>query len=194
MNQARDTRSEIMKSALSLFALKGFDAVSTAEIVQAAEITKPTMYYYFGSKEGLLTEILSTHYDRFIEELNKAASIPTDIPLTYFRLMKVYFDYAVCNRDFIQLRSQLLQRVGEDTAYLTAKPFLDRETRLIQDFFNTAATVAGNIKGKEQFCTLSFMGIANAVIGDYLHSDDASFLCDETIYRLRQQFLYGIYS
>jgi len=69
MSESTDNRQRIIDTALELFAKKGYDAVSTLEIATAAGITKPTMYYYFGSKEGLLTEILNIRYTRFLDAI-----------------------------------------------------------------------------------------------------------------------------
>ena len=179
---------------MSLFAKKGYDAVSTLEITQEAGITKPTMYYYFGSKEGLLSEILSQHYTRFIADLEAAASLPEDVSLTFFRLMRVYFDYALHSRDFIMFKLSTFNRIGEDTTYRLSKIYKDKESSIITDVFNIAASHVGNIKGKEDLCTMSFVGIAHAAIGAYFHTGNEKLLSDEIIYRLRQQFLYGIYS
>ncbi|MBX3473977.1 MAG: TetR/AcrR family transcriptional regulator [Planctomycetes bacterium] len=52
------TRTQVLKAAARLFAERGFDAVSVREIVQAAGVTKPAMYYHFGSKEGVATAIM----------------------------------------------------------------------------------------------------------------------------------------
>lgn len=194
MNDATDNRRKILSIALELFAKKGYDAVSTLEITQAAGISKPTMYYYFGSKEGLLSEILNIHYKHFLLDLEKVTSLPEDIALTFFRLMRVYFDYALKNTDFILLKMSTINRVGEDTLYRLSKSYIERESQIITNVFNIAAMHVGNIRGKEDMCTVSFEGIAHATISAYLHTGDESFLSDETIYRLRQQFLYGIYS
>ena len=54
----------IARAAARLFAARGFDATSVREIVEAAGVAKPTLYYYFGSKEllaqALITALLST--------------------------------------------------------------------------------------------------------------------------------------
>ena len=42
----------IARAAARLFAERGYDATSVREIVEAAGVAKPTMYYYFRSKEG----------------------------------------------------------------------------------------------------------------------------------------------
>jgi len=43
----------IARAAARLFAEQGYDATSVREIVEAAGVTKPTLYYHFGSKQGL---------------------------------------------------------------------------------------------------------------------------------------------
>ena len=48
-----DNRQLIMEKALELFCARGYDAVGVQEIAEQSGITKPTLYYYFGSKQGL---------------------------------------------------------------------------------------------------------------------------------------------
>jgi AcrR family transcriptional regulator len=54
-----DTRSAILREAAELFAARGYDAVSVREIVQAAGVTKPALYYHFGSKEGVASTLIA---------------------------------------------------------------------------------------------------------------------------------------
>jgi AcrR family transcriptional regulator len=56
--QDHDTRLAIMRHAAALFAARGYDAVSVREIVEAAGVTKPSLYYYFSSKEGLARALI----------------------------------------------------------------------------------------------------------------------------------------
>src|SRR3954470_18857643 len=44
--------------AARLFAARGYDATPVRAIVEAAGVTKPTLYYHFGSKEGLAQALL----------------------------------------------------------------------------------------------------------------------------------------
>ena len=53
-----DNRQLIMEKALELFCARGYDAVGVQEIAEQSGITKPTLYYYFGSKQGLMETIL----------------------------------------------------------------------------------------------------------------------------------------
>ena len=68
-----DNRERILQCALELFYAKGYDAVGVQEIAQKAGITKPTLYYYFGSKYGLLETLLTKHFTVLNEELERAS-------------------------------------------------------------------------------------------------------------------------
>jgi len=52
------TRKAVLGAAARLFVERGYDAVSVREIVKAAGVTKPALYYYFGSKEGVALAIM----------------------------------------------------------------------------------------------------------------------------------------
>ena len=53
-----DVRQRLMQEAIALFVARGYAATPVREIVAAAGVTKPVLYYYFGSKEGLYLEIM----------------------------------------------------------------------------------------------------------------------------------------
>lgn len=46
-----DNKEKILQCALELFYARGYDAVGVQEIAETAGVTKPTLYYYFGSKK-----------------------------------------------------------------------------------------------------------------------------------------------
>jgi TetR/AcrR family transcriptional regulator len=54
------SRQRLLQSAAEIFDRKGYASSSVREIVEHAGVTKPVLYYYFGSKEGLLLAILET--------------------------------------------------------------------------------------------------------------------------------------
>lgn len=57
-DQRDSAKGSIRKAAAKLFAEKGFAATSTREICQRAGITKPVLYYHFGSKEQLFRDLI----------------------------------------------------------------------------------------------------------------------------------------
>jgi len=51
-------RTRLLNAAVRVFDRKGYAAASVREVAEMAGVTKPAVYYHFGSKEGLLLAIL----------------------------------------------------------------------------------------------------------------------------------------
>jgi AcrR family transcriptional regulator len=51
------TATKILHTAARLFMQRGYRAVSVNDIVHAAEVTKPTLYYHFADKEELFVQM-----------------------------------------------------------------------------------------------------------------------------------------
>lgn len=56
------TALRIYRTAVELFLEKSFDAVSVQEIADAAEVSKMTVFNYFGSKEDLVFRPIEEHF------------------------------------------------------------------------------------------------------------------------------------
>ena len=83
-----DNKELIKKSALNLFYARGYDAVGVQEIVDRAGITKPTLYYYFGSKLGLLKTLIEVEFKEFRKLLHEAADMDNRIEEVLYRLAR----------------------------------------------------------------------------------------------------------
>ncbi|MCO4760372.1 MAG: TetR/AcrR family transcriptional regulator [Myxococcales bacterium] len=76
-----DTRERVLLEAAKLFADRGFDAPSVREICDAAGVSKPTLYYYFESRDGLVDAVVAMLYTDFqtlVAELFDPASASLD--------------------------------------------------------------------------------------------------------------------
>jgi len=58
-------QEEILLSAVTLFAHRGFRAVTIDEIASSLGYTKSVIYYYFRSKGDILRQIFSRNYDEY---------------------------------------------------------------------------------------------------------------------------------
>lgn len=58
-------RERLLKSAIGLFNRKGYAAATVREIVAAAGVSKPVLYYYFRSKEGIYLDLMREGFSRF---------------------------------------------------------------------------------------------------------------------------------
>ncbi|GHE51885.1 TetR family transcriptional regulator [Streptomyces longispororuber] len=57
----RQTTQRIWQAAVDLFVERGFDKVSVAEIAAAADVSKMTVFNYFGTKEDLVLRPMEEH-------------------------------------------------------------------------------------------------------------------------------------
>ena len=64
-------RDRLLKAAVDLFTTRGYAATSVREIVERGGVTKPVLYYHFGSKEGLYIEILRDVEREFDEAITR---------------------------------------------------------------------------------------------------------------------------
>ena len=92
----------IARVAARLFATKGFDATSVREIVEAAGVAKPTLYYYFGSKEGLAKALVSPPLEALVEELRRIVTSEPDPVRGLERVLEAHF--AFCREDPDRMR------------------------------------------------------------------------------------------
>lgn len=67
-------RGRLLKSATELFTRKGYAGTTVREIVAAAGVTKPVLYYYFRSKEGIYLELMGEGLSRFDSLLGEAVA------------------------------------------------------------------------------------------------------------------------
>ncbi|HSL99945.1 MAG TPA: TetR/AcrR family transcriptional regulator [Candidatus Limnocylindria bacterium] len=68
-------RGRLLKSATELFTRKGYAGTTVREIVEAAGVTKPVLYYYFRSKEGIYLELMRGGFSRFDSLLEESLSV-----------------------------------------------------------------------------------------------------------------------
>ena len=59
-NDQKNNKAKIFMAAALLFAEKGYNGVSMREISETTGLSKPTIYYYFGNKEGIYTALVET--------------------------------------------------------------------------------------------------------------------------------------
>ncbi|KFI53868.1 TetR/AcrR family transcriptional regulator [Bifidobacterium callitrichos] len=73
-------REQLIRIGRSLFATKGFEAVSVEEIASHAKVSKPIVYEHFGGKEGLYAVIVDREMQALTSTLTAALDDPTMHP------------------------------------------------------------------------------------------------------------------
>lgn len=75
-SEKQGVRERLLESALDLFNKKGYASTSVREIVEAAGVTKPVLYYYFKNKEGLYLELMKSPFEVLETILKETAHEP----------------------------------------------------------------------------------------------------------------------
>lgn len=71
MEQTENNRERIIRTAISLFAARGFRGTSIRDIANAMHMSISNIYHYFGNKEGLLVAILEHASEGLVRQLNE---------------------------------------------------------------------------------------------------------------------------
>lgn len=72
-----DREAQILAVACRVFGEKGFAATSVADVAEAAGISKPLIYNYFGSKEGLYAVCIRHAAALLVAEIERTAASGT---------------------------------------------------------------------------------------------------------------------
>lgn len=103
MYNAEVTKANIMEQAIKLFAEKGFQGTSTADVVQAAGCSKGAFYYHFPSKEALIEETFYFCHNAIEaaaeEGIDELPSIVDQLCRRCYNLTK----YALCHPDIARV-------------------------------------------------------------------------------------------
>ena len=74
-----NVRQRLLDAALPLFSTKGYAATSVRELVEAAGVTKPVLYYYFKNKEGLYLALMGDALGSFYQVAEQALAAPGSV-------------------------------------------------------------------------------------------------------------------
>jgi len=72
--EANERKNEILDTAEKLFAVKGYEAATINDILEAVKIAKGTFYYHFKSKEEVLDAIIERHVNIGIKKAKEIVS------------------------------------------------------------------------------------------------------------------------
>ena len=98
----------IIENAIRLFSQKGYEAVGVQELCDVSGITKPTLYYYFKSKAGVLEYIANTIGEELFSRIQSALTYNHDFIKGLTDVLKAEINFAVENTAFFDLHCTLL--------------------------------------------------------------------------------------
>jgi AcrR family transcriptional regulator len=87
-----DAKAAILRSARTLFADRGYEGASAADIAAGAGVNKALVFYYFGSKENILKEVLNAAAAEAVDR--RAQFLKKENPFSE-EVIKEYYDDAL---------------------------------------------------------------------------------------------------
>jgi len=157
--QGSGSREKILAAALTLFSRRGYESAGVQEICLSAGITKPTLYYYFHSKRGLLDAILLDYGGRQREMFRTAAVYNRNLKANLEALFQGSVDFALAFPEFYRLEQSLFRCAPETEGFDAGRPLRADLTDILKNLFAAASGDHGNMRGRERVYAASFMGL-----------------------------------
>jgi AcrR family transcriptional regulator len=98
-----DTRQQILQAALRRFAHSGYAGASVQHIVDEAKVTKPMLYYHFGSKEGLYSALIEWAADERLRRSREAADRGTTLAGKFVEILAATFEFVRQHRELTRM-------------------------------------------------------------------------------------------
>lgn len=75
---AEETRDRLLDNALTLFSERGYAATGVRDIIEAAGVTQPTLYYHFADKQTLFCALIERYYGESQQRLEEIVESQDD--------------------------------------------------------------------------------------------------------------------
>ncbi|MEE9912361.1 MAG: TetR/AcrR family transcriptional regulator [Deltaproteobacteria bacterium] len=115
--QDSEARQRILDAALELFAQKGYATTTIREIVDTVGITAPSLYYYFGNKEGLYMELMQTHCAQIDHALTLHTHTAEGAKHRLKDLVDKIFQHVVADKNFFRLMFTIYYGPSQSAPY-----------------------------------------------------------------------------
>lgn len=133
----RKMREDVLNAARVMAAEKGWDAVSLSEVAARAQVSRPSIYKAFGSREGLSLALVHREAGRFLHGVERALRQPAGDPAEILAAA-VLFALREAARNTLIAAAVGVAREGTDSLlpYLTTRsdPVVAEAQRLVRSW------------------------------------------------------------
>ena len=131
MGEQEEVRGRIIREATRLFAERGYAATSVREIAEAVGVTKPTLYYHFGSKDGLFTALVNHHLGCWLDVIAGCLQAPAPVLDRIRAYVAACFQLHLDDPMVLRFLHQAIQQAGKGAPLVDAKKFHEGEVVLL---------------------------------------------------------------
>lgn len=187
-----DIKDRLLDEALLLFARRGVDSVGVQEIVEAAGVTKPTLYHHYGSKEGLVKAVVDRGFTVLHRALDGLGPYDRDLPWYLERQAAIWLEVVAFQPDWFRVELSLTFLPADNPASTLVRPGLLQVASRMEALFIEAAAQHGNMRGRHRLLAAGWLGTLNHWTG--IHLGGWAEANADLVRAGTRQFLYGIFS
>ena len=154
----QQTRELIAETARRLFAQRGFDHVTVAEIARLADVSETTVFNYFPTKEDLVYWRMAAFDEQLLDAIrNRPAGAS---------ILAAFERFVLAPRGLLGATdSEAIERLAELTRMITESPALLEREREIVDGYTTSLAAVLAAEARAPLSDLSPWVVANALMG-----------------------------
>jgi AcrR family transcriptional regulator len=164
------TARKILDTAARLFMQLGYRAVSINDIVKAAEITKPTLYYYFRDKEELFAQMAIQRLLDIQRALQGALSSTQGARARLTAVAGVLLNAS--DGDMRMLRHEMSEHLSAEHQWRLAQAFQRRMFEPVRQVMQQGLDSGALTRHSAAELTMLFLGLMEAFHGFAEQVDD----------------------
>jgi AcrR family transcriptional regulator len=162
------SHDRILVKALDLFAERGYDATSVREICEAAGVTKPTLYHFYGSKEGVYRALVDGTLESYRQGVREIVQTPGSVAERLRLIARGHFDYTRERRELVRFLLGLIHNPPSSAPATDFHRFyedvLAQITRLVEEGVADGSLAEGPVEVR----ILVYMGAIIEALHGYL--------------------------
>ncbi len=101
--RVRRTRRLLADALVQLIKERGYTPISIADITDRAELNRATFYLHYSNKDELLIDLLESHFDPLVEEINQLEASADLQPWQSYDAERLVFEHVAENAELYKV-------------------------------------------------------------------------------------------
>ena len=196
LSEGGDLKARLLLSALSHFAAKGYDGVQVKEVAEEAGVSKPTLYYHFGSKEGLFRQLCLVSLSAMAVRIQALVAPFLAAPIhgekaideACVKLAQAYLDLLLESQEFTGFILRSIAVPSPDSGFRDLMPLVEKGLSPLGLFMNHVFGTGLEQARKE---VLLFTSLVGSLIEEKLRDPHYQITRDEVRW-VAHRWLHGV--
>jgi TetR/AcrR family transcriptional regulator len=161
--------ARLLAAAIELFARKGYAATTVREIVDAAGVTKPVLYYHFGSKEGIYLALMNSARLEFQATLEWAVAEGGTARQQIVRVLASVLDLILANLGLVRIFHAMYYGPPQGAPYFDFEVFHEHLVGTVRSLVERGIADGEFRAGDVEEITMALFGAFDICQGMNLH-------------------------